>query len=113
MKPNPALDRLLIVLLAELGAGRIWEGFLPSTKDAHIDAETEGQKITINPAPEIVDSVLHECAHRAFPAWKESYVKGRISALMKRITDEQVQAIYAEYVRRKRTRRRPKKAEEG
>ncbi len=47
---------------AELGAGRITEGFLPSDRHHFVEGYTDGQHITVNPAPSVVDSVIHDFA---------------------------------------------------
>jgi hypothetical protein len=93
---------LLLRVLAELGAGGIREAFIPSEKEFFVDGETEGRSITINPVPEVVDTVIHELLHRLFPHWSERYIKNRTSYLMKRMTDEEVQLLYDEYQRRKK-----------
>jgi hypothetical protein len=92
---------LLLRVLAELGAGRIREAYIPSTRESFVDGEIEGRAITINPVPEIVDTIIHELLHRLYPHWSEGYIKNRTSYLMKRMTDEEVQLLYDEYQRRK------------
>jgi hypothetical protein len=93
---------LLLRVLAELGAGRIHEAFIPSEKNFFVDGETEGLAITVNPVPDVVDTVIHELLHRLYPQWSERYIKNRTSYLMKRMTDEEVQLFYEEYQRRKK-----------
>jgi hypothetical protein len=92
---------LLLRVLAELGAARIKEAFIPSDRDAYVDGQLEGQAITINPIPETVDTVIHEVLHRLYPHWSERYIKNRTSYLMKRMSDEEVQLVYDEYQKRK------------
>jgi hypothetical protein len=93
---------LLLRVLAELGAGQIREAFIPSEKHFFVDGETEGRAITINPVPEVVDTIIHELLHRLYPRWSERYIKNRTSYLMKRMTDEEVQLLYEEYQRRRK-----------
>ena len=102
MPNNEKRPLLLLRVLAELGAGRIREAFIPSEKDFFVDGETEGRAITINPVPEVVDTIIHELLHRLYPQWSERYTKNRTSYLMKRMTDEEVQLLYEEYQRRRK-----------
>jgi hypothetical protein len=92
---------LLLRVLAELGAGQIREAFIPSERHYFVDGETEGRDITINPVPEVVDTIIHELLHRLYPTWSERYIKNRTSYLMRRMTDEEVQLLYDEYQRRR------------
>ncbi len=92
---------LLLRVLAELGAGRIREAYIPSEPAYFVDGETEGQRITINPVPEIVDTIIHELLHRLYPKWSERYIKNRTTYLMTRMSDEEVRLLYDEYQRRK------------
>lgn len=92
---------LLLRVLAELGAGRIHEAFIPSERDYYVDGEMEGRKIVINPIPEIVDTIIHELLHRLYPRWSERYIKNRTTYLMRRMTDDEVQVLYEEYQKRK------------
>jgi hypothetical protein len=102
MPTNEKRPLLLLRVLAELGAGQIREAFIPSEKHFFVDGETEGQAITINPVPEVVDTIIHELLHRLYPQWSERYIKNRTSYLMKRMTDEEVQLLYEEYERRRK-----------
>jgi hypothetical protein len=102
MSANEKRPLLLLRVLTELGAGRIREAFIPSEKEFFVDGETEGRAITINPVPELVDTIIHELLHRLYPEWSERYINNRTSYLMKRMTDEEVQLVYDEYQKRKR-----------
>ena len=97
---------------AELGAGRITEAFIKdglSLTDGYYDGNG---RITVNPQHQTVDTVIHECLHRAFPHWSENYVRRTTSYLRRRMSDEEVQAMYGEYKRRARRRRTPKVIED-
>jgi hypothetical protein len=94
---------------AELGSGKITEAYLPSDKHHYVEGLIEGQHITVNPAPSVVDSAIHEILHRMHPEWSENYVRRTTSLLMRRMTDEEIAAFYAEFQKRKRTRRRIKR----
>ena len=107
MKKPPRRDTLLLRVLAELGAGKITAGYLPATDEGClVSGEADGRHITINEAPQTVDTVIHECLHRAYPAWSEGYVRNRTSFLMRRLTDGEVKVIYDEYQKRVYRRKR-------
>lgn len=92
---------------AELGSGRITEAFLPSDKHYFVEGLTNGRHITVNPAPSVVDSAIHEILHRLHPQWSETYVRRTTSLIMRRMTDEEVVAFYSEFQKRARKRKRP------
>lgn len=91
-------DPLLIAVLAELGSGRISEDFVRSERPGwKIDGLTDGGHIIVNPIYEVVDTVLHECTHRARPDLSELAVRRRTAKFMRCLTDVEVQAIYDQY----------------
>lgn len=100
---------LLLRVCAELGAGRITEAYIHDP-NYYTEGLTEGQRITINPVHATVDVVLHECLHRLYPHWSETYVRNRTAHLRRLMDDSETQAFHDEYMRRKRTRKRVKKA---
>ena len=97
---------------AELGSGRITEAYLPSEKHHYVEGLIEGQHITVNPAPSVVDSAIHEILHRLHPTWSENYVRRTTTLIMRRMTDAEIHAFYQEFQKRKRTRKRPKRISE-
>lgn len=111
-KPGPS-PSLLLRVMAELGAGRITEAYIvdPGCVTDGVCDSSRGH-ITINPMHQTVDSVLHECLHRLHKEWSEVYVRNRVSWLRRRLTDDQVQTIYAEYERRRHKRKSAVKLEE-
>lgn len=96
---------LLLRVMAELGKGRISEGYLTDGK-LLTDGLCDGTYIHINPAHQTVDTVLHECLHRAFPKWPESYVRNRTTFLRRRMTDNEIEEVYRVYNEVKRPRKR-------
>ena len=105
-QPRPAL---LVRVLTEIGKGRISEGFIHDN-DAFTHGETDGRHIKVNPAISVVDTLLHEALHRLEPGWHENYVRRTTTFLLRRMSDEQIQALYDTYQqiakrRRKRVRR--------
>ena len=99
-------DALMVRVWAELGAGRLTEGYVID-KNQYIDGYIEGNVITVNPAPVVVETCIHEILHRLFPQWSEAYIANRTTYLLRRMTDGEVQMFYAEFKRRARKRRRP------
>lgn len=112
MKKKTSRDFALIGrCFAELGAGRITEAFI---KDAtgFTDGWYNGAgHITVNPQHQTVDTVLHELLHRLEPGWSENYVRRTTTYLRRRMTDDEIQAFYAEYLKRAKKRKRPMRIE--
>ena len=97
-------DRLLTSVLLELEAGGISEAYMVGTSQYRfIYGDCTGGKITVNPVHSIVDTLIHELLHRLHPTWKEGYVRRTTTYLRRRLTDEEAQQLYQEYL--KHTRR--------
>lgn len=109
---RPKGPGLLVEVLTELGAGHVYERFISDTK-CFVHGETTGRRITINPAIAIVDTCLHEALHAVRPNWSENYVRNRTSWLMRRMSDEQIQALYETYQRKVKRRKRGLSANKG
>ena len=93
---------------AEVGAGRITEAYIVDAETMGTDGYYNGSgRITINPAHQVVDTVIHECLHRAFPHWTERYVRRTTTQLRNKMNDHEIRAMYEEDQRRKRKRKRP------
>jgi len=101
---------LWLRLWAELGAAPITEAFL-SSKNTYVEGlcDTDGS-VTVNPAHNTVDTVIHELLHRMYPERSERSVRRTTSILRKSLTDNEVQLFYEEYKRR-RKHGRPRKAD--
>jgi hypothetical protein len=97
---------------AELGSGNIWEGFIASDRTKYVEGFIEGNQITVNPAPNVVDSLIHEIVHRMHPEWGETYVRRETTLMMRSMTDTEIQAFYEEFQRRRRKRRTVKRTSE-
>jgi hypothetical protein len=106
MKRSPRDWALLGRVWAELGAGRITEAFIKDGR-ALTDGYYHGSgHITINPAHQTIDTLIHEILHRLHPQWPESYVRRTTTYLRRRMSDEEVQAMYSEYGKRAKKRKR-------
>lgn len=107
-KVNGNRPPLLVQVWAELGAGRITEDpeLRSDVKGERLHGLQEGRHIWVNPTFALVDTIVHELLHRLHPEWSERYVRNRTAYLMTRMTDEEIVAVYDEYERRKRKRKR-------
>ena len=94
-------------VFAEVGAGRITAAFLRDGKSLTDGYYTGDGHIYINEDHQTADTLIHECLHRAFPAWSESYVRRTTSYIRKRMSDEEVMALVDEYRKRAKRRKKP------
>ncbi len=95
---------LLIQVLAELGAGRCWDGHITCPGEI-VGGVCDGKDITVDVSYERVDSAIHEAIHRLKPTWKEQGVKRTVTRLMRAMTQEQVHAIDTEWQKRAKRRK--------
>jgi hypothetical protein len=102
-RPSPdKLQSIWLRVVTELvDAAPITEAYLKS-KDTYVDGMCEGGSITINPAHNVVDTLIHELLHRIYPERSERSIRRTTTVLRKHISDEEVQWFYDEYQRRKR-----------
>ena len=113
MKRRTARDFALIGRVwAELGAGQITEAFISDGRSLTDGYFNGSGHITINPAHQTIDTLIHEILHRLHPDWSETYVRRTTTYLRRRMSDEEVQAMYSEFQKRKRTRKRPRRIED-
>ena len=104
------LRSVWLQVVAELGQGNITEQYIKQD-GFHVDGLCEGDAITINPSHQTVDTVIHEILHRVYPTRTERSIRRTTTILRKTLTDDEVQWIYAEYQKRKRTVQRPRRAD--
>ena len=97
----------MIRVLAELGAGNITEDpkLRSDIRGERLEGLQQGKHIWVNPIYGVVDTVIHECLHRAFPSWTENYVRNRTSFLMRRMTIAEIETVYDEYMKRARRKK--------
>lgn len=98
-RPKPNGPALLAEVLIALGARKVYERYIPCD-DSFVHGLTDGQTIIVNPAHEVVDTILHETLHTIRPDWSEAYVRNRTTWLMRRMPDEQILQVYQEYQKR-------------
>ena len=92
---------LLLQVMARLGELSFAEQYLPMHKGYYTEGMWhEGGKIIVNPMPHVVDTVIHECLHEMFPQYSERAICSLTGKLMKRLSEDELQAIYAAYRRK-------------
>jgi hypothetical protein len=108
-KKRKGRDPLLVDVMAEVGAGNITEGWI-SHKTHYIKGmcELPSGTITINPAYDKVETLIHEIVHRLRPEWTERYVRRTTTILLRQLSDLEIVALYAQYEKRKKVRKAPK-----
>ena len=87
--------------MARMGDVQFKEGWIPRTKgcDTYGCWQPDGQ-VLINVIPHAVDTILHELLHEARPQYSERAVRSIVGKLLKKMTEEEMQTIYAEYRRK-------------
>lgn len=89
-----------------LGTAPVTEAYITAPGfivDGYVNLAT--RTITINPAPAIVDTVIHELLHWRYPQWSENYVRRTTSFLRNRMSDAEIQSFYWAYRKRLRSAR--------
>src|SRR5688572_6939258 len=99
MPRRPNGPGLLVEVLTDFGSGNVFERFIKD-RTMFVHGETLGRRITVNPAIAVVDTVIHETLHRIRPQWSENYVRRTTTWLLRRMSDEQIQAVYEQYQQR-------------
>jgi hypothetical protein len=89
-------------LLREFKRGGIVEAPI-FCRGSHVHGLCEGQQIVINPAPSVVDTLLHELLHRRYPRWGEKRVWDTATKLVYHMDSKEVRRWYRRYKRSKRT----------
>lgn len=101
-------DKLLVRVSEEIGKGRIAETrIVEATAGVVSEGYQDGADIYIDPTWSTLDVVIHECLHRAYPGWGETYVRNRTRFLLNRMSNEQREALFAAYRRTARRRKTP------
>lgn len=92
---------LLIRLMSLLGETEVREEYIAKEKgrDIYGYLAVTGQ-VVVNPAPHIVDTLLHELLHKLHPEHSERAVRSIVGKLMVRMSDEELQAVYEMYLQK-------------
>lgn len=92
---------LLLQVMARLGELQFEEHYLPMYKNCYTEGMWhQGGRIIVNPMPHVVDTVIHECLHEMFPKYSERAICSLTGKLMKQLSEDELQAIYAAYRRK-------------
>ena len=107
-------EPLLVRLLARLGEVDFEEAYIPRDKGRDIYGmwHPEG-RITINPVPHVVQTILHELLHEHAQTYKERAVDSVVGKLYNQLTEGEIAAIYEEFVKRMRRSKALQDAEDG
>lgn len=106
--PRPKVSVLLAAITEEMGKGQIFEAPIVGSKD-HVEGlcNWESGDITVNPAPSVVDTLIHELLHRRFPKWSEERVRMETWRVIRTLSARDVQDLHAKYKRIAKRRRKP------
>ena len=92
---------LLLHVLSRLGELSFEERYLPMHAGRYTEGMWhEGGRIIVNPMPHIVDTVIHECLHEMYPKYRERAIQSLTGKLLKKLSEDELQAIYAAYRRK-------------
>lgn len=107
--PRHSVKSLVNAVSEELRKGLIFEAPIVGSADHHIEGlcNWETQEVTVNPAPNVVDTLIHELLHRRFPKWSEERVRVETWRVMRQMSDTDVQAWYRKYKRLARRKTKP------
>src|SRR5690349_19079070 len=106
--PRPKVSSLIAAITEEMGKGQIFEAPIVGSKD-HVEGlcNWESGDITVNPAPSVVDTLIHELLHRRFPKWSEERVRVETWRIIRTLSAADVQALPTKYKRIAKRRRKP------
>jgi hypothetical protein len=110
MKPVRYVE-LENTLAKELKRGGITETHIRHSR-LHHDGLCDGQKILIDPAPQVVETLVHELLHRRFPRWGERRVNTTAKRMVYNMNAREIRLWYRRYNRTKKTRHTPINAED-
>jgi hypothetical protein len=90
---------LLLKLMARLGEVTMKEAYIPKEGQSNIYGYTwfDPPRITINPLPNLVDTVVHELLHSCYPSYSEATVRRLTRRLMHEMTDDEIKAFWDAY----------------
>lgn len=108
LMPRLKVSYLIAEITEEMGKGQIFEAPIVGSKD-HVEGlcNWESGDITVNPAPSVVDTLIHELLHRRFPKWSEERVRVETWRIIRTLSAADVQALHNKYKRIAKRRRKP------
>lgn len=103
MKKTKTLGALLVRVLTAFNELKLREAYLEDGPQRwqHGMIDANRTQVTINPAPHVVDTLIHEILHAIEPDWSETTVRRMTTRLMRKLTHAEVKQIYEEYASRK------------
>jgi hypothetical protein len=107
--PRHTVKQLVEAVSSELRRGLVFEARIIGGPDEHVEGvcRFDSQEITVNPAPNVVDTLIHELLHRRFPTWSEERVRRETWRVMKQMTPEDVAVWYRKYKRLAKRKSKP------
>jgi hypothetical protein len=105
--PRYTAKTLLEIAIKEMAKGRIYERPIVGSK-RHIEGLCNwvNGEVSVNPAPSVVDTLIHELLHRRFRRWSEARVLAETWRVMETMTPDAVQALHRQYKRIAKRRRK-------
>ncbi len=106
---SPAALELKAQIWAELRQGRqISEAYINGdTASERVYGLSEAQRVVVNPAPHVLDTLVHELLHRIHPRWGERRVVHEARRIVITMTDAEQRRWYRQYERVRRIQRKP------
>jgi hypothetical protein len=103
-------DILIGELILEFGKGDIYEARLIADGEVCYGImRPSSQRVYVDPAPSVLDTLFHELLHRRFPRWGEKRVTQTASALVQSLSEKERREWYRRYQRIVRKSPRPVK----
>ena len=98
---------LLIDVLAALGTVTVIETYLVDTDQDdpqryYLHGKQQRGVVYVNPEPSVVDTLIHELIHEVRPTWSERQTTAATTRLRRRLTHDEIRAIYRVYQTRKK-----------
>lgn len=101
-------DALMGTVHDELRKGRVFEAHLVAGEGECLDGVVDGDgAIYIDPGPQIVETVIHEALHRAYPRWGEKRICKTSHLLVMAMSDEERRAWYRRWQRHAKRLKKP------
>lgn len=100
------VDEMLAELREELARGKVYEGaILEEGMHVYGLCDYGTGAIIIDPAPHVVEVLLHEALHRRYISWSERRVDREAKRLLAAMTRREMDAWYRMFQRMKKRRK--------
>lgn len=105
-----ARDPILLEIVAWIAdRGRITEGWITDPDDPNgvsLYGLAEQQHIHVNPVHDTLDTVIHEVLHVVRPAFTELGVRRKTKALIRQLSNQEIETLWGIYQDRMRRERK-------